>query len=99
LELADMVAGLAAGVEAAGVVGGAEVVVAGVPVGEQVPDDDQDGAGGGDQGFELAAALDQPPVPLAQEGVGLASRGGRVTEDAFQAGAAFGGGVVIALRP
>jgi len=34
-----------------------------------VPDDDQDGAGDGDQGLELADPLDQPPVPFAEEGV------------------------------
>jgi hypothetical protein len=50
-------------VDTAGVVAGSEVVVAGDAVGEQVPDDDQNGAGNGDQGLELAAALDYPPVP------------------------------------
>ena len=39
-ELADVVAGLAFGVGAAGVVAGAEVVVAGGGVGQQVPDDE-----------------------------------------------------------
>jgi len=61
------------------VVAGAEVVVAGGAVGEQVPDDDQDGAGDGDQGFELAAALGQAPVAFAGEGAGLAGRGGGLT--------------------
>jgi hypothetical protein len=53
-------------VDAAGVVSGAEVVVAGGAVGQQVPDDHQDGAGDGDQGVEFAAALDDPPVALAE---------------------------------
>jgi hypothetical protein len=83
-ELADVVAGLALGVDAAGVVAGAEVVVAGSGVGQQVPDDDQDGAGDGDQGLELAAALDDPAVAFAEEGVGLGSRGGDLAEDAFE---------------
>src|SRR6266508_1231822 len=47
-QLADVVAGLLGFVDAAGVVAGAKVVVAGGGVGEQVPDDDQDGAGDGD---------------------------------------------------
>ena len=59
-----MVAGLAVRVDAAGVAADAEVVLA---AGEQVPDDDQDGAG--DQGLEFAAALEDPPVTLAGEGV------------------------------
>ena len=64
-----MAAGLALGVGAGGVVIGAEFAEPGGGIGQQVPDDDQDGAGDGDQGFELADPLDQPPVPLAQEGV------------------------------
>jgi hypothetical protein len=40
-----VVAGLAVGVDAAGVVAGAQLVEAGGGAGEQVPDDDQDGAG------------------------------------------------------
>jgi hypothetical protein len=51
--LAHVAADPAVGIGAAGLVAGGEVVTAGVPVGEQVPDDDQDGAGCGDQGFEL----------------------------------------------
>jgi hypothetical protein len=39
-----MVAYLLARVDAAGVIASAEVVVAGGGVGEEVPDDDQDGA-------------------------------------------------------
>ena len=45
-------------------------------VGEQLPDDDQDGAGDRDQGFEFAAAFDDAPVALAEEGVGFGGRGG-----------------------
>ena len=55
---------------------GAQLVEAGGGVGEQVPDDDQDGAGDGDQGPELAAAPGDPPVPLAEEGGGPGRRGG-----------------------
>jgi hypothetical protein len=56
-ELADVVAGLAVGVGAAGVVAGAEIAEAGGGVCEQVPDDDQDGAGDSDEGLELAPAF------------------------------------------
>ena len=66
LKLADVGAGLAVGVDAAGVEVTAEVVIASGGVGEQVPDDHQDGAGDGDQGLELAATFDQAPVALAQ---------------------------------
>jgi hypothetical protein len=59
-----MAAGLAVLVGAAGVVAGAEVVVTGGGVGEQVLDDHQDGAGDGDEGPELASALHDPPVAL-----------------------------------
>ena len=71
---------LRSGVDAAGVVVGSEVVEAGGGVGEQVPDDDQDGAGDRDQGLELAAALDDAPVAFAEEGVGLGGRGGGLAE-------------------
>jgi hypothetical protein len=59
-------AGLAVLVDAAGVVVGAQVVEAGGGVGQQVPNDHQDGPGDGDQGLELADAPDQAAVALAQ---------------------------------
>src|SRR5215213_831355 len=86
LELADEVAGLAGGVDAAGVVVGAQVVEAGGGVGEQVPDDHQDGAGDGDQRLELADAFDEAAVALAEEGVGLGGGGGGLPECAFEVG-------------
>jgi hypothetical protein len=52
----------------------------------QVPDDDQDGAGDGDQGFELAAALDDAPVAFAQEGVGPGGCRCGFTQDALEVG-------------
>jgi hypothetical protein len=72
----DVAAGLLVLVDAGGVVVGAEVVEAGGGVGQQVPEDDQDGTGDRDEGFELAAAFDQPPVALAEEGVGAGDGGG-----------------------
>jgi len=71
-----VVAHLAALVDAGGVVARAKVVVAGGAIGQQVPDDDQDRAGDDNEGLELAPAFDQPPVALAEEGIGLAGRGG-----------------------
>jgi hypothetical protein len=64
---------------------GAEVLVAGGAVVEQVPDDDQDGAGDGDHGLELAAA----PVALPEEGVSPAGRGGSLTEYSLEVGVAL----------
>jgi len=74
-ELADVLAAKAVGVDAPGVEVRAEVGVAGVGVGEQVPDDDQDGAADGDVGFPGAAAAGDAPVAGAEEAVGLG--GGR----------------------
>src|SRR5579859_6483981 len=90
-ELADVVAGLALLVDAAGVVTGAEVVVAGGGIGEQVPDDHQDGAGDGDHGLELAPAPGQAPVAFPQEGVGPAGRGGGLAEHSLEVGVTFAG--------
>ena len=90
-QLGDVVAVLAFGVDAAGVVVGAEVAEAGGGVGEQVPDDDQDGAGDRDEGLEFAAAFDDAPVAFAEEGVGLGGRGGGLAERAFQVGVALAG--------
>ena len=70
LDLLDVVAELAVGIEAGLVVAGAEVGEPGGGVGEQVPDDDQDGAGDGDLGFGLAAAAQDAVVSLAEEGLG-----------------------------
>ena len=70
---------------------GAEVVEAGVRVAQQVPDDDEDGTGYGDQGFELAAAFDQASVAFAEEGVGPGRGCGGVAEGTFEVGVAFAG--------
>ena len=71
-ELADVVALLGCGVDVAVVVVGAEVVEAGVGVGEQVPDDHQDGAADRDDGLLLAASAGDASVAGAEEGVGPA---------------------------
>src|SRR5215475_4867751 len=98
-ELADVVAGFLVFVGAAGVIAGAEFAEAGGAAGEQVPDDDQDGAGDGDQGFELAAAAGDPPVALAGEGAGAGGRGGGLAEDGLEVGVAFAGLPGPVLRP
>ena len=87
-----MAAGLAVLVDVAGVVVAAEVVVAGAAVGEQVPDDDEDGAGDGDEGLELAAPSGQAPVALAEEGVGAGGRGDGLAQDALEVRIALAGG-------
>jgi len=71
------------------VVAGAEVGVPGGGVGEQVPDDDQDGAGHGDLGFGLAAAAGDPVVALAQEGGGAGGADGGLAEGPAQPGVAL----------
>src|SRR5512132_4286353 len=84
LELVHQVAGLAVAVDAAGVVVGAEVVETGGGIGQQVPDDHQDGAGHRDQGSALADAPDQAAVALAEEGVGLGGGGGGLPSAALR---------------
>ena len=61
LELAHVAEGHAVLVEALGVVVAAEVVEAGGGVGQQVPDDDQDGAGDRDEGFTPVTATPGTP--------------------------------------
>ena len=91
LELADEVSASAVLVDALGVEVGAEVVVAGGGVGEEVPDDDEDRAGDRDEGFELAAAFDESAVALAEERVGLGGGGGGLAEGALEVGVALPG--------
>jgi hypothetical protein len=90
-ELVDQAADLAVGMDAADVEVRAEVVEADGGIGQWVPDDDQDGSGDRDQCFEFAAAFDQAPVPLTEEGVGFGGRGGGFAEDAFEVGVALAG--------
>lgn len=99
LQLVDEVASPATLVDSVGVEVGAEVVEPGGRVGQEVPHDDQDGPGHGDQGLELAAALDQAPVTIAEEGVGLGRGGGRLAEDALEVWVALAGLASSALGP
>src|SRR5208337_4295003 len=70
LQAAYVVADLLVPADVAGVEVRAEVAVAGLGVGQQVPGDDHDGAGDCDLGDGLAAAAGDPGVPLAEEGGG-----------------------------
>ena len=67
-----MLANLAFGIGAGGVVVRAEVDEPGVVVGEQGPDDDEDRSSDRDDRAVLAAAAGDAPVALTEEGVGAA---------------------------
>jgi len=84
LELADVAADLLVFVGAAGVVIGAEVGEPGFGAGEQVPDDDQDGAGNSDLGLGPPAAAGEALMALAEEGCGAGCAGGGLAEVAAQ---------------
>src|SRR5919106_2276984 len=91
-ELADVVA-LGAFRSDAGVVeAGAQVVEPCGRVGQQVPDDDQDGSADRDDGSLLAAAAGDPPVAFPKEGIGLAGGNGSLAEDPGQIRVAVPGG-------
>src|SRR5215469_13169528 len=89
LDLPDVVAELVAGIGAGLVVAVAEVGVAGGGVGEQVPDDHQDGAGNGDLSLGFAAAAGDPGVPLAEEGGGAGGADSGLAEGSAQPGVAL----------
>jgi len=91
VQLGDVVAQPWFDGESVGVVVGAEIAEAGGRVGQQVPDDDEDGAGDRDQGLEFAAAFDDAPVAFAKEGVGFGGGGGGLAERTFQVGVVFAG--------
>jgi hypothetical protein len=81
-ELADVVASFGEGVDVSVVVVGAEFVEAGVGVGEQVPDDHQQGPADRDDGLLPAAAAGDAAVAGAEEGVGPARHDRGLAEDA-----------------
>src|SRR5215467_6799232 len=70
LQLMDEVADLALVVHPGDVGVGSEIAETGSRVRKQVPHDDQDGAGHGNQCLELARALDETSVAFSREGVG-----------------------------
>jgi len=89
-----VVALAAFGVDAGGVVAGAEVVELGGEVRQQVPGDDQDGPADGDDGALGAAAAGDAPVAFAGDGAGLGGSGGGVTKNGGQVGVAVAGGAL-----
>src|SRR4051812_31877247 len=90
LQFADVVPDLALGVGPGGVVVGAEVDELCVGVGEQRPDDDQDGAADCHDGPLLAAPSGDAAVALAEEGVGAGGADGGLAEDAGEVAVAAG---------
>src|SRR5215208_2129723 len=92
LQRADVVALGALGVDPGVVGAGAQIVEAGGGVGQQVPDDDQDGAADRDDGLLGAAAFGQAPVALPQEGVGPAGGHGGLAQHPGQVGVAMASG-------
>src|SRR5258705_3094471 len=93
-ELADVASFAAFGVDAGGVEVGAEIVETCGVLGEQVPDDDQQGSADRDDGFLAATSAGDAPVPFPEEGVGLAGGGRGVAQDPGQVGVAVAGGVL-----
>jgi len=97
LELVDKVALVALLVDARFVEVWTEVVVAGLRVGEQVPDDGQDRAADGDDGAALTAMFDQAPIAFGEEGIGAAGSGDDLAERAAQPRVALTGGGTLDL--
>src|SRR5215218_6827238 len=92
MEFADVVPGLALGVVAGGVIVRAEVDELGLFDGEQSPDDDQDRAADRDDGPLLAPASGDPPISLAEEGVGAGGADGGLAQNAGQVAVALAAG-------
>src|SRR5437867_3527832 len=91
LQLADVVALEALRTDAGVIEAGAQVVEPEGRVGQQVPDDDQDGTADRDDGASLAASTGDPPVAFTKEGVGLAGGDGGLAEHPSQVGVAVPG--------
>src|SRR5256714_10575736 len=88
-ELVHEAAGAAVGVGFALVPAGAEVGEPVVGAGEQVPDDDEDGAGDGAPGPVAVEAPGQAAEPFAEEGVGAGGAVGGLGAVAAQVGVAL----------
>ena len=97
LQLADEVALAVPAVGAGLVVAVAEVLVAGVGIGEQVPDDREDGVADGDDRASLAAAPGDAVVSLAEEGIGPGRRGDDLAESGGEPGIALAAGAALGL--
>ena len=84
-QLVKVAAGAASAVGLAEVPVEAEVLVAGGRVGQQVPDDHQDGAGDRYLGPGAADAAGEPAVALAEEGGGAGGAEGGLPAGALEA--------------
>ena len=89
VELAEVGADLAVAVGFAFVPVGAEVGEPGFGAGEQVPDDDQDGAGDGAFGPVAAEALAEAAESFAEEGFGAGGAVGGLGAVALEVGVAL----------
>src|SRR3954454_2333391 len=89
---ADVVADGALGAAAGVVVVGSEFGEGGLLVAEQVPDDGEDGAADGDDGFLLPAASGDASVAFAEECVGAGGAGGGFAQGSGQVAIAVSGG-------
>jgi hypothetical protein len=98
-EASDVASLLGCGRNASVVVVSAEVFVSGLGVGEEVPDDDEDGAADCDDGLLLAPSAGEASVTGAEEGVGAAGADGGFAEDAGQVAVAVSGGAVALVLP
>jgi hypothetical protein len=97
LQLADEVALVVPAVGARQVVAMAEVMITGVWVREQIPDDRQDGVAGGDDRASFAAARGDAVVALAEESVGPGRCGDDLAESGGAPGIALAGGAALGL--
>jgi hypothetical protein len=93
--LVDVCALLAFGVDLLVVEVGPEVVVARLRVGQQMPDDYEDGAADGDDRLLAAAAAGDAPIAFAEEGVGPAGGDRSLTDDLGQVAVAVPGALVF----
>src|SRR3954469_8566656 len=76
---------------------GAQVGEGGLLLGQQAPDDDQDGSAGGNNGFLLTAAPGDPAVALPEEGLGVRRADRGLAQDPGQVGVAVSGGAGAVL--
>lgn len=78
---------------------GAEVGECGLFVGQQVPDDDQDGPADGDDGFLLSSASGDAAVAFAEESVGSGRADSGLAQNPGQVAIAVSGRAGAFLLP
>src|SRR4051794_15403977 len=77
----------------------AEVGVAGLGIGQQVPDDDHDGAADRDDGLFLASSAGDAPVTFTEEGVGASGADSGLAQQPGQVAVAVPGAATALLLP